>query len=654
LFDNSPVILRDPRIQDVTAHNIGSILTGQYWYAKPGNVLYRPLTTLSFLVNYAVFDNGANSAGYHWINFMLQGVNVSLVYALGILIFAESSLALALAALWGLHPVLTESITNVVGRSDELAAFGVLVGLLCYTRWASAAGRRKQWWLAALVAAQTIGLFSKESAAVLPGILLLYDLAWSERATWRARAPAYAALALPFAAFLYLRSHLYTHIVAASRNPSNRVGFWTARFTTVKVIGKSLWLFVWPAHLSPDYSFNAIPRFGWKLSNWEDAQTLVALALCVGAIALAIRWRRTWKPMFFFILFFFVAISPTAIFVPVLAERFLYLPSVGLAGCLVAAIHGIARRLSTTWSGSTRAAWMAIGLACLALGMRTYARNADWHDEMSLWTGAVNVVPGSARSHMNLGNALAQRRERLPDAIAEYRTALQISPNDVEEHYNLGRALAQTPGRETEAITEFQAALRIQPESADAHYNLGSLLAKMPDKLPDAIAELQAALRTDPDLADAHNNLGNALARMPGRLTDAMYEWQAAVRIEPELAEAHYNLGNALSSMPGRLPDAIAEYQAALHSQPGLAEAHNNLANALAQTPGRLTDAIPEWKAALRIQPNLVQAHVNLGTALAQISGQRRNAMAELRAALRIKPDPQVQEMLDKLRNTPE
>jgi tetratricopeptide (TPR) repeat protein len=620
VFDNTTAIFEDPRIRAVTAQNVGAILTQGYWYVNPGSGLYRPVTTLSYLLNYAVFDNGAHPAGYHWLNFVLHGVNVSLVYALGILIFVEPLLALALAGIWGLHPLLTESVTNIVGRADQLAAFGVLAGLLCYTQWAASTGRRKHWWLAAMVAAQAIGLFSKENGAVLPGVLLLYDFTWSKLASWRTRAPAYAALALPFAAFFYLRSQLHTHLVMVfADSPAISAGFWTARLTAIKVIGEYLWLFLWPSRLSPDYSYDAVPLFGWKLSNWEDAKALIALAVCCSAVVLAIRWRRTWKPMFFFVALFFITLLPTANLVAVInsimAERFLYLPTVGLAGCLVAAIYALGRRLSSSWPASPRAAWIAMGVACLALALRAHARNVDWHDALSLWTSTVNVCPEGARPHMNLGNALV-KMGRLPDAIAEFQTALRILPDNAQEHYNLGHALAQVPGRELDAIAEYQAALRIQPDSADVHYNLGHLLAQMPRRMPEAIAEFQAALRSQPDLAEAHNNLGNAYEQTPGRQTDAMAEWEAAVRSDPDLAEAHYNLGNAFAQMPGRLPDAMAEYQAALRSDPQLAEAHNNLANALAQTPGRQSEAIQEWRAALRIDPNLAQARANLQKAL--------------------------------------
>jgi hypothetical protein len=315
------VIGEDPRIRAATPENIESILKGRYWYGDSGRAAttpwYRPLTTFSYLVNYAVLGNGPRPAGYHWVNLALHEVNVALVYALGVLVLGEIAPAWALAAIWGLHPLLTEAVTNIVGRADLLAAFGVLAGLLCHVKGASAAGRRRVAWLAGLAGAQAIGLFSKENAAVLPGIMLLYDLTWPERAAWRRRAAAYAAVALPFAAYLYFRSGLHWHaVIEYTENPLVSAGFWTTRLTAVKVIGKYLWLFVWPARLSADYTYNSISLFGWRLWNWEDAKAMVALAVCLGAamlaVLLAVRWRRTGKPLLFFLVFFFVALSPTS------------------------------------------------------------------------------------------------------------------------------------------------------------------------------------------------------------------------------------------------------------------------------------------------------------------------------------------------------
>ena len=188
VFDNKFIIGKDPRIREATSGNVHSILTGEYSNVSMGAGLYRPATTLSYLFNYAVLGNGPRPAGYHLVNLALHEINVALVYALGVLTLGGTAPALALAALWGLHPLLTESVTNIVGRADLLAAFGVLEGLLCHVKGASAAGRRKLAWLAGVAAAQAVGLFSKESAVVLPGIMLLYDLTRFERAAWRGRA----------------------------------------------------------------------------------------------------------------------------------------------------------------------------------------------------------------------------------------------------------------------------------------------------------------------------------------------------------------------------------------------------------------------------------------------------------------------------------
>jgi tetratricopeptide (TPR) repeat protein len=654
VFDGAKIVKQDSRIRAVTAENMRLIFSEEYWYKSAPSGLYRPLTTLSFLVNYAALGNGPDAAGYHWTNFALHGINVTLVYALGLLIFADPALALALGALWGLHPLLTDSVTNIAGRADLLAACGVLTALLCYAKGTAAQGRERLAWLAAMVAAQAAGLLAKENAAVLPGILLLYDMAWPERATWRARAPAYGALALPFALWLYLRSQVETHmLIHFMENPLVGAGFLTARLTAVKAIGKLLWLFVWPARLSADYSYNAIPLFGWRLFDWEDAKALAALAVCAGAALLAIRFRHQRKRLFFFLGFFFIALLPTANLViligSIMAERFAYLPSVGLAGCAAIAVHELARRLPTRPPAAARAAWIALAFVTLGLAARTYTRNLDWRDELSFWTSTVNAVPGSARPHNNLGDTLSRMPGRVPDAIAEFETALRIWPDYTDAHYNLGNALAQIRGGFPDAIAEYQRALKLEPDFAQAHINLGNLLSQIPGRGPDAIAQFEAALRTDPDLADAHYNLGTILAQIPGRFPEAVAQFQAALRIQPDSAKAHNNLGSVLSQMPGRQADAIAECQAALRLQPDYAKAHYNLGNILSQMPGRTADAIAEYQAALRCDPNLADAHANLGSTLAHIPGRMAEAIAEYQAALRITPDPEVRRRLDRL-----
>src|SRR5262249_4360024 len=149
---------KDTRVHAATAENVRAILTQPYWQTSLSG-LYRPLATLSYLFNYAVLENGGSPPPYHWINLLLHLANVALVYWLGMLLFEESAAAWALAAIWGVHPVLTESVTNVIGRADLLAAFGVLAGLYCHRLASGSNGWRRVAWLGALMLSAAAGLF---------------------------------------------------------------------------------------------------------------------------------------------------------------------------------------------------------------------------------------------------------------------------------------------------------------------------------------------------------------------------------------------------------------------------------------------------------------------------------------------------------------
>ena len=142
-LDNKFIILEDPRLRDASHNNISLIFSQDYWWPKAVSGLYRPLTTLSYLFNYSTLGNAGHAAGYHWINFVLHWANTVLVYFAVLVLMERLWPAFFAAALFGTHPVATESVANIIGRADLFATLWVLLGFLCHAKSATLDNDRK-------------------------------------------------------------------------------------------------------------------------------------------------------------------------------------------------------------------------------------------------------------------------------------------------------------------------------------------------------------------------------------------------------------------------------------------------------------------------------------------------------------------------------
>jgi tetratricopeptide (TPR) repeat protein len=397
-LDNKGLILEDPRIRDVTGENVGLILQHTYWWPRGEAGLYRPFTTLSYLFNYAILGNADQPAGYHWINLLLHLGNVLLVYALARRLLREFWPSFLLSAMWAVHPLLTESVTNIIGRSDLLAGFATLSGLLMYLRSTETSGWRRVAWLIGLMAISAVGMFSKESAIVIAGVILLYELTWwKQRKQVKAMFWGLVAILLLAAAMLYQRFIVLGASPPAefpfTDNPIVGAGFWTGRLTAIKLIARYIGLMLWPANLSTDYSYSQIRVFQGSVGDW--AVVIGVLLLAAGAVSLY-RWNRT---AFFLIWFSAITFLPTSnLLFPIgtiMAERFLYLSTIGFLGCLVMLVFAIAKKRE-----DQRIALILLSIMVIAFGIRTWFRNRDWQDQRSIVEANLKASPNSFKTHM--------------------------------------------------------------------------------------------------------------------------------------------------------------------------------------------------------------------------------------------------------------
>jgi protein O-mannosyl-transferase len=443
--DNRALILEDPRLRAVDVKSVAAVFYHSYWWPTTEAGLYRPATTLSYLFNYSLLGNGTRPAGYHVVNYLLHTGNACLVYLLALFLLRRYSMALLTAALWALHPVTTESVTNIVGRADELAALSVLGSLMLYIRSTGAAGHRKWLWLSAMMLVTTVGLFSKESSVAIVGLVVLYDFTYRIQ-QYDARPirnlainfrhfafEGYGALIPPLLAMWFARSMVFARSAPAYfpflENPLTGADVLTGRITALKVIGKYFGLLLWPRQLSSDYSYNQIPLVNWHGAIWEDWQASVAIVGILGALSIAAVLYHRRKAVVFFLGFSAITLLPTANILvtigSIMAERFLYLPAVGFAGCAVAAVYAAADRFR--FRSAVAPAVLTVLVA--VYGVRTFVRNRDWKDDETLWASAVKVSPASYKTHFGLAVAWADEDPELQQndrIIAEKEKAMAV------------------------------------------------------------------------------------------------------------------------------------------------------------------------------------------------------------------------------------
>jgi tetratricopeptide (TPR) repeat protein len=639
------------------------------WALKSGHASnWHPLTWMSHMLDIQLF--GERPGAQHLVSLGFHIADTLLLFLLLRRMSGALWRSVMVAALFALHPLHVESVAWISERKDVLSGFFFLLTLGSYVRYAECRMRNAEcgmrnaeggsqkpasrppsaellrgtgiafhgsrfrpapgsvWYILALLCF-SLGLMSKPMLVTLPFVLLLLDFWPLQR--FRPSAPATGpsfpwrllAEKVPFL-LLAVASSVVTFIaqrkggaVSTSLSLGARVA--NAVVSYMRYIGKTLW----PRDLSILY-----PHPGhWPA--WEVAASVVLL-LAICAVVILLARRRPYLAMgwLWFCGTLVPAIGLVQVGIQSMADRYTYLPLIGL---FIMLVWGFAELMADRpW----RAKVLAVGGVSLlaACALLTERQIQFWRDSAALFGHAVKVTRDNYLAYNNLGFFLSGQG-KTAEAMENYRISLKINPAYEDALNNVGYALAGQK-KYQEAIPYYEAALRLRPNHAEVHNNLGNALSET-GRIDEAIQHYLIALKQNPEHADAHNNLAIALA-MKGKLDEAIPHFQAAIRYNSKYASAHSNLGNAFA-VQHKLDEAIREYREALRLKPEDAQAHNNLGNALAEQ-GKMGEAIEHYREALRLNADNPEANFNLGMALLH-EGKREEARDRLTEALRLKPD---------------
>ncbi len=436
-LDDIPIIVRNPIIQDPAGFWRAFALP--YWPSFGGNAL-RPLTVASYWADARI--DGA--PWFHLINLLWHAGAAIAVTALA---RRWTSLEAALAAglLFAVHPVHVEAIANIVGRAELMATL-----FACFAVYAALVRQSVGWSAAALVG----GLLSKETAAVVPGLV---GWAWvigihrPTRRTATAFVATWAVIGIAYALMRWAVLQPYGRFISIAPvfEGENAI---TIRLTAVAALADVLRLLVFPLHLRADYS----PMERTAVQSPLDPRFLLGLAcLALWASLLVLTWRRRRTVELLGLGWIAIALLPVAnLLFPVgilVAERTLYLPSVGL---VIAVGTALCRLPLRRWGP-------ILGVLVLAGAVRSAVRVPVWRSDERLALSILEDAPDSYIGPVQVADHI-ERRGELRKALSYLRIAISLYQGDPRPFYaaadvahSLGQpALADSMLQRAEALCE--------------------------------------------------------------------------------------------------------------------------------------------------------------------------------------------------------
>ena len=573
-FDDLSSVLGNPHLQAFTSLNNPS--TG-----KPFNDLDRlkyslgaeidtpfagrPMVSLSFALNhwwafkahpseipsfYGVLP--PHHWYYHFVNFWFHVVDGLLLWHLLRLTFRSPNIrqytgananlwATAVALIWMVHPLNTETVVYVTQRTEQILSLFLL--LTIYASGRSIGSRFPLAWQTLSVIACALGMASKENMVAAPLLVVMYDRAFfysTWREVWQSRRLFYIPIFLTYGVLAAINLGL-------PRGQSvgfgfERMNWWEYLITQCWCLLRYLRLTLIPVGLCVDYG---------RLAILDPIDVIPGAIVILSLLALTV-WGWIYRPWVGFVgCWFFFILAPTSSFIPIVtevgAERRMYLPLVAVLvglGCAIAfAVKKVLNR-ETDELDQTGKIWCWSGILAVAVvfALMSFMRNRVYHNESELYGHIPKTFPWNERGNNNYAKIC------------------------IDE------------GRIDEAEQLLNQALRIDPEYSDAFTNRGIIYHRR-KQMDRAIQNATEALRWNPWNPSAWNNRGNAFIELK-LFYKAEADFTKLIEINPRGVEGYYGRANT-HYLSGQYAKALNDIEQVIQRSPGDYKAYNTKGNIL-------------------------------------------------------------------------
>lgn len=552
---------------------------------------YRPITMTSFSIDVGLF--GLNPKAGHWMNVLLFALAVVVLFRTLRLLFPQYHIAFSffVALLYLVHPIHVEAVANIKSRDEILAMLFALLSLNFFLRHCQTGN----WWQLGLSALMlTLGALSKEGAltylAVMPlAVIFLMEGDVRRKAIALLKFPIIVLVLVgvfwvltghapgtpsPVASKGYMESQTLGNCMATNDLTQ---GNWQRIGNSSYLFYRNLTKFLFPVDLVYFSGYNMYPVKDWTLDAWELGWITglnIFFVLCS-----AVFWRRIKALVFAYGYYFFTVIVylqlPGFLLADTIADRFLFLPSIGLCIAVVYVMYGLLwldpagnpmlalGKVGKAAATPGRMRWVVLSaLVCLtamAFAGMTWSRNRVWKDNLTLFTHDLPLLENCARAHYYYANVIDQGIPTAKDpekAKAEVEThllrAIAITPQSyyayirLAQHYQRYQKYAAQRDLMAEAVQIYLQQSEVWHLKGIAEYHLG--------EYEQAALDLQQARLLDPELEDTWEFLARAYTRAHHfqealqTLDEALQRYPTNLYLYDALSETYKDMGDFTSA----------------------------------------------------------------------------------------------------------
>jgi len=525
VHDDRVEILGNPSIRDLS--QLPNLLSSPAWAfsstadQRVGSNYYRPLQYVTYALLYCL--SGPSPWVFHLWKLILHAGVCLLFYVLVARAWQKPALGLASALLYAVHPANTEAVSWISGITDVMCALFFLMSFWFYVEFCKSNSLTR---LVALHFCFFAGLLSKETMVTFIPVLIAYDF------LTRRRRPAlshclkvYIPLVVAFAVYLGFRIQAIGGFTEPAQIRYAFLNPFQMGLNQLDLLAGYFGTFFFPARLNAYRFFDPILSLG-------DTRVAMSAGLLLAVMALgAFVYRHTSKEHQALLLlgftWFVFALSPVLLFLKqigenVMAERYLYLPSLGLTLTLCISVEPLKHVLGRRWMSSSFATLLAL------LAFQTFRRNQVWQDEITFYEATSRASPRAAGIFNNLGAALLDRG-RSEEATRAFEQSASIQPTPATLR-NLGRVYAGSMRLE-DAVRVYEQAAGLFPSDGEIYAGLGEICLFQRD-YAKASANFEKALNALPNNLRISLNLADTYL-LENRYQEAYQAFQKALALSP-------------------------------------------------------------------------------------------------------------------------